>query len=195
MKNKGGSIMKYDLSKKPTRGAQRTLEAFSKTMLELLSQKSFEHISVNEICDISNFPRATFYNYFDDKYDLVDYCWYTLAKEIQVDKVTKVESDRALIVYFDRLYDIFDKNKHLLNNILQNNQFSGQLVNSFINYFKNTMQKIFRKAIDYSKYDLPVELMADHCSDTVLLVLEWIFLRQQTTTQEQAHKYLDTLLN
>lgn len=57
------------------------------------------------------------------------------------------------------------------------------------------MQKIFRKAIDYSKYDLPVELMADHCSDTVLLVLEWIFLRQQTTTQEQAHKYLDTLLN
>lgn len=187
--------MKYDLSKKPTRGAQRTLEAFSKTMLELLSQKSFEHISVNEICDISNFPRATFYNYFDDKYDLVDYCWYTLAKEIQVDKVTKVESDRALIIYFDRLYDIFDKNKHLLNNILQNNQFSGQLVNSFINYFKNTMQKIFRKAIDYSKYDLPVELMADHCSDTVLLVLEWIFLRQQTTTQEQAHKYLDTLLN
>lgn len=78
-------------------------------MLELLSQKSFEHISVNEICDISNFPRATFYNYFDDKYDLVDYCWYTLAKEIQVDKVTKVESDRALIVYFDRLYDILIK--------------------------------------------------------------------------------------
>ncbi|GAF36904.1 predicted transcriptional regulator [Lentilactobacillus farraginis DSM 18382 = JCM 14108] len=82
--------MKYDLSKKPTRGAQRTLTAFFKTMLGLLSKKAFETISVNEICQVSNFPRATFYNYFDDKYDLVDYCWHVLAAEIEVDRLPKL---------------------------------------------------------------------------------------------------------
>ncbi len=133
--------MKYDLTKKPTRGAQRTLGLFSNTMFELLSEEPFEKISVNKICDISNFPRATFYNYFDDKFDLVDYCWYVIAQDIEVDKVTKVKSNQSLIVYFDRLYDVFKSNQHLLDNILQYNDFSGQLVNSFINTLKTRCRK------------------------------------------------------
>lgn len=187
--------MKYDLTKKPTRGAQRTLESFSNTMFELLSEEPFEKISVNKICDISNFPRATFYNYFDDKFDLVDYCWYVIAQDIEVDKVTEVKSNQSLIVYFDRLYDVFKSNQHLLNNILQCNDFSGQLVNSFINYFKDKMQEILSKSIDYSKTGLPVELIADHCSETVILVLKWIFLRHHDANKQLAHQYLQKLLN
>lgn len=144
-------------------------------MLKLLSEKSFEKISVNEICEISNFPRATFYNYFDDKYDLLNYCWYVIAQEIQVDQAPEAVSNKSLIIYFDRLYDVFKSHAQLLNNILQYNDFSGQLGNSFINYFKNKMQEIFTTSIDYSKLGLPVELVADHCSETVILVLKWIF--------------------
>ncbi|MDH5108944.1 TetR/AcrR family transcriptional regulator [Lentilactobacillus kefiri] len=187
--------MKYDLTKKPTRGAQRTLGLFSNTMFELLSEEPFEKISVNKICDISNFPRATFYNYFDDKFDLVDYCWYVIAQDIEVDKVTKVKSNQSLIVYFDRLYDVFKSNLHLLDNILQYNDFSGQLVNSFINYFKDKMQEILSKTIDYSKTGLPVELIADHCSETVILVLKWIFLKHHDANKQLAHEYLQKLLN
>ncbi len=187
--------MKYDLTKKPTRGAQRTLGLFSNTMFELLSEEPFEKISVNKICDISNFPRATFYNYFDDKFDLVDYCWYVIAQDIEVDKVTKVKSNQSLIVYFDRLYDVFKSNQHLLDNILQYNDFSGQLVNSFINYFKDKIQEILSKTIDYSKTGLPVELIADHCSETVILVLKWIFLKHHDANKQLAHEYLQKLLN
>ncbi|KRK87153.1 TetR/AcrR family transcriptional regulator [Lentilactobacillus sunkii] len=187
--------MKYDLTKKPTRGAQRTLESFSQTMFKLLSEEPFERISVNKICDISNFPRATFYNYFDDKFDLVDYCWYVIAQEIEVDKATEVKSNQSLIIYFDRLYDVFKNNRHLLDNILQYNEFSGQLVNSFVNYFKDKMQTILSGSIDYSKAGLPVELIADHCSETVILVLKWIFLKHHDADKRLAHTYLKKLLN
>ncbi|APR06364.1 Bacterial regulatory protein, tetR family [Lentilactobacillus parabuchneri] len=187
--------MKYDLSKKPTRGAQRTLTAFCGTMLKLLSEKSFEKISVNEICEISNFPRATFYNYFDDKYDLLNYCWYVIAQEIQVDQAPEAVSNKSLIIYFDRLYDVFKSHAQLLNNILQYNDFSGQLGNSFINYFKNKMQEIFTTSIDYSKLGLPVELVADHCSETVILVLKWIFLKHQVADKTLAHEYLKKLFD
>lgn len=187
--------MKYDLTKKPTRGAQRTLGSFSQTMFKLLSEEPFERISVNKICDISNFPRATFYNYFDDKFDLVDYCWYVIAQEIEVDKATEVKSNQSLIIYFDRLYDVFKNNRHLLDNILQYNEFSGQLVNSFVNYFKDKMQTILSGSIDYSKAGLPVELIADHCSETVILVLKWIFLKHHDADKRLAHTYLKKLLN
>ena len=61
--------MKYDLSKKQTQGARRTLRAFSNALVALLEQKPFESIQVNELCQACMIPKSTFYNYFDDKYD------------------------------------------------------------------------------------------------------------------------------
>ena len=100
-----------------------------------------------------------------------------------------------MIIYFDRLYDVFKSHAQLLNNILQYNDFSGQLGNSFINYFKNKMQEIFTTSIDYSKLGLPVELVADHCSETVILVLKWIFLKHQVADKTLAHEYLKKLFD
>lgn len=48
----------------------------------LLSEKSFEEITVGQLCEAAQYPRATFYNYFDDKYDLLGYCWQTLAAQV-----------------------------------------------------------------------------------------------------------------
>ena len=74
--------MKYDLSKPITRGAKRTLDALNGAMFLLLSEKSFEELTVGELCEQAQYPRATFYNYFDDKYDLLNYCWLSLAEKI-----------------------------------------------------------------------------------------------------------------
>ena len=54
--------MKYDLNKKMTRFAQRALEDFSRVLFEALMKKSIERITVGELCEKANYPRATFYN-------------------------------------------------------------------------------------------------------------------------------------
>ena len=78
--------MKVDLSGKTGRLARQTLADFSEKMLMLLADMSLEEISVQKMCDICNYPRSTFYNYFDDIYDLMDYCrtaiylWYRRKK-------------------------------------------------------------------------------------------------------------------
>ena len=59
--------MKYDSTKSLTKGAKRTLETFTGKMFMLLSEKSFEEITVGQLCEVAQYPRATFYNYFDDK--------------------------------------------------------------------------------------------------------------------------------
>lgn len=186
--------MKYDLSKKPTRGAQRTLEAFSKTMFNLLAKKSFESISVNEICEISNFPRATFYNYFDDKYDLLNYCWHLLSNQIYLNGPSNVVSDQILSTLFDRTYYLLSSHKELLNDILKNNPSNSSLINHFSNYLKRVIQNIFHEYLDFSSKNMPLELVVDHFSNTVMLILEAIFLKKQPISLEEAHKYLNFLL-
>lgn len=46
----------------------------SKAMKELLNKKAFQKISVNELCEIAQVSRSTFYANFDDKYQLFSYC-------------------------------------------------------------------------------------------------------------------------
>ncbi|MBE6783562.1 MAG: TetR family transcriptional regulator [Ruminococcaceae bacterium] len=50
----------------------KTKKNLKNTLLELLDEKSFEQITVKEICERSATSRITFYTHFADKYELLD---------------------------------------------------------------------------------------------------------------------------
>ncbi|MEA4926099.1 MAG: TetR/AcrR family transcriptional regulator [Syntrophomonadaceae bacterium] len=186
--------MKYDLTKKTTRGAERTLDAFSTTMFEQLSTKTFEEITVNELCEKSNYPRATFYNYFDDKYDLLNYCWYSIGRQIHLEEYAELDSEKSLYIFFDRAYDF--ASNHLVNiqRILKFNPIDSFLMNHFRGYLNTQMRDIFQQCPEKERYKIPYEIVADHYSNTLLLILEWSFLRMKDCSKAQAHQYLKYLL-
>ena len=53
------------------RAKRRTRKAFLNAAAELLKDRDFAEISVVDVCEEAGIPRATFYNYFEDKYSLV----------------------------------------------------------------------------------------------------------------------------
>ena len=53
---------------------RRTYLLLMKALLDLLAEMPFEKISLTDICRVSMVSRSTFYRYFEDKYDLVN--WY-----------------------------------------------------------------------------------------------------------------------
>lgn len=50
----------------------KTKKNLKNTLLELLSEKNFEQITVKEICERSSTSRITFYTHYADKYELLD---------------------------------------------------------------------------------------------------------------------------
>lgn len=187
--------MKYDITKKTTKGAERTLEAFSGTMFELLSMKSFEKITVNELCQRSNYPRTTFYNYFDDKYDLLNYCWYSIGRHIHLEQYAELDPEESLYIFFDRAYDF--ASTYLLNiqRILKFNSMDSFLINHFRGYLGTQMREIFQQSSCKNHYKIPYEIIADHYCNTLLLILEWSFLKGKGCSKDQAHEYLKYLLD
>ncbi|MFD1670628.1 TetR/AcrR family transcriptional regulator [Agrilactobacillus yilanensis] len=189
--------MKYDLTKKRSRSAQRTLDAFSEAMLTLIGQKNFEKININELCDLSNFPRATFYNYFDDKFDLLDYCWYLLIAEAHLDELSNKPQYTLLEACnyaFDHVYDLFKHREVLLKAIVANNSPTGSLITSFITSVRFTTRQLFYQYFDTQKNNLPTKLVADHVSNTILLLIEWIFLKNHDVSKAEAHNYIEKFL-
>ena len=110
--------MKFKLSDKTSRFAKRTLADFSERMIVMLADMSLEEISVQKICDICNYPRSTFYNYFDDIYDLMDYCWIAIMKDMDIEKYLNVQGEQNTEQIFSLLYDYLDQHRLQICNIL-----------------------------------------------------------------------------
>ena len=187
--------MKYDITKPLTKGAKRTLEAFSREMFMLLSEKSFEEITVGQLCEAAQYPRATFYNYFDDKYDLLGYCWQTLAEQVGFSDYHHAEENEMLYLYFDRIYDFTKQNEDIIHKVLLHNIEVGYMFSSFRNFLNNKMYMIFKNCPEAIQKDIPNDLLADHYSNTLFLVWQWVSIKNTSCTKEQAHKYLKLLIS
>ncbi len=186
--------MKYDLSKNTTKGAMRTLNSFKDSMFTLLSTKSFEEITVGELCNLSNYPRATFYNYFDDKYDLLGYCWIRLTQEIHLEEYRHIEQNQMLYTFYNRI-DTFTKEHHeKIRLVLSHNLEVGYMFSSFRNFLNQQMRIIFKDCSDANNIPLPRDILADHYSNTLLLVWQYCNLINPNCTKEDAYKYLDYLV-
>lgn len=186
--------MKFDLNNKTNRFAQRTLLAFSSSLMELLETKEFEKITVGEICEACNYPRATFYNYFDDSYDLLNYCWISMLQEIKVNDYPDMVPEERVYIIFERIYDYFDFYRERLQKIMKYNPLDGTLVMSCNLFIKQQTSRIMMDCPYGNVHPVPHQLMAEHYSNTLQLVLEWCFLRRNTVSKEDALKYLHYLL-
>ena len=60
-----------------------TKEILARTLFDLLENKPFSKITVNELCEKSDIVRSTFYLHFRDKYELLSYCLDQIAQELE----------------------------------------------------------------------------------------------------------------
>ena len=154
---------------------------------ELAATKSIDKITIQEIADNCGYSPATFYRNFKDKYDLI--AWeHTRAVAVIVDRVGE---DGYL--WKQTLYDgarMYSENRDYLANLLKHT--SG--LDSFMRY----MTRINCSALE--KHILSVnghrkltneELMCVklYCFGIVELACEWIMGRIDTTTEEIAKVY------
>ena len=57
--------------------ANITKSALARAMKKLMNEKGFQKISVTDICESCGMNRKSFYYHFKDKYDLMNWIFYT----------------------------------------------------------------------------------------------------------------------
>ncbi len=61
-------------------------------LLMLMKENTFEEIKVSDICSIALVNRSTFYDHFDDKYELLE----SLIKDLKEDLIQKLKENRQI---------------------------------------------------------------------------------------------------
>ncbi len=164
--------MKVELSARTGRFARRALSDFSEKMILLLTDMPLEEISVRKICDICNYPRSTFYNYFDDIYDLMDYCWIVIVKDMKLDQYMNIPAEDRTKEIFLMLYDYLDGYRPQIHKILSKNSLNGRCMSSLRLFMREQIKDIISRCPYTKDFPLREDVMADYYTVTIEMLLE-----------------------
>lgn len=185
--------MKLDPAKKMNIGTKRTLSQLIRSLSVLLTKKSFEEISVKEICEMSLIPKSTFYNYFEDKYDLLDYGMTSILNDIRQKIFSKRSDFNGVNDFIGFCYDAVSEYKPFIMKLLVKNPVESFTVRKYYSMIIDFSHEITLDIADYSETHVPIELMSRMNAYAFLTVFEWIFLENHPVDRDTAIEYINTL--
>lgn len=185
--------MKIDQVNKNKNFTKRFLNDFSKGLLSLLQEKKLENITIGELCEKANYPRSTFYNYFEDIYALMDYYWQSICEKLQIQNFKNIQHEERTLSLFTTVYDYMEENRNVIDNLLKHNPIDGAMLQSLNKFIKKTIYQIINECEFSYKYPVPFEIIAQHYSNTIQMILSSCFL-DKSITKKEALSYLDFLL-
>ena len=186
--------MKFKISDKINRFAKRTLADFSEKMIAMLADMPLEEMSVQKICDICNYPRSTFYNYFDDIYDLMDYCWIAIMKDMDIEKYLNVQGEQNTEQIFSLLYEYLDRYRPQIYRILSKNGLEGRCIASLRAFMKKQIGQIISKCPGTRDFPVREDIMVDYYAATLEMLLEKCFFAKEQLSKEEALQTVNFLL-
>lgn len=142
----------------------------TKALFKLLEEKSFDNIKVSEICDLAMVHKTTFYNHFDDKYDLLKYA----IMELQKNMLEKLDKSDSLLDYYLNLARQYIKhistNRNFYCAIIYNDQ-NSLCLNIFYNLFINEIEDKLKN----EKLNVPINYISNYYLSGVFQVVnEWL---------------------
>jgi AcrR family transcriptional regulator len=186
--------MKCDLSKKQTLGAKRTLKNLKSSMVSLLSRKAFEQIQVTEICEKAMIPKSTFYNYFEDKYDLLTFVITDLLHDLYPQ--VKQKQDQSLVTeeLIDRVIDIVTENDETLRRILRYNRADRHLQHEFQRLSTEIALLSLQNCTQSEKYDLPFSIVSRVNANAFLIVFTYVYIEGNNLSRDEIKSWIIRLL-
>lgn len=126
--------------------AIRTEERLKKTMLALLREKPLRQITAVELCRLSQVNRATFYDHFQDVYDLVDKLEEELLFQLRrmMEELEQAQTDPEEVSR--RFFGFIRENSGRLNLFLNKeagSDFAQKLDQVILPYFEKAVRKMY----------------------------------------------------
>ncbi len=186
--------MKFDPATRSDIGTRRTLRYLKKALLDLMIRKAFDKITVIDICNESMVPRATFYNYFEDKYSLLDYCMDEIISEMM--ETIKLEySAKAVIRSVTISFDFIERHVAFIRTIVSKNSGSGQLMQLAEDKIRRNMEQSFLECPGKQNLTYDPAIIAGLCSNISIQLLVHKLANIDTFTAKDAERFILDAVN
>jgi len=107
------------------------------TFIDLLAEKGFEKITINDIAERANINRGTVYLHYTDKFDLLDKCIETYVERLLDHCANRVDTNLDASA-FQRMFEYLQKNFSIYQLLLRNEGFG---------FFRNRLYAIIAQTV------------------------------------------------
>lgn len=177
---------------------QKTHKALIDAFQQLLTEKRFEQITVNELCELAMVRRATFYKHFADKYEFFTFFVQSVQQEFR--RRTEPAQQEGISPYIDIIrfgMDFIDGNEALVQSVVESSAFPLLLDLLSEQIIRDVKEWLEKDQAEGKELLLSPELMAFSYTGALLHILRWwIDHRDQMSKEEivaQMRKVFDKL--
>lgn len=169
---------------KNDRRSRRTRQLLGDALVELMLEKRFEAITVQEILDRADIGRSTFYAHYRDKESLL---MSEIERVIQLldEYATKAGQPHNGLLPSLELFRHIKEQRRLMQAFVW-----GRGVEMYMGDFQDLVRKIIQRNLhsmagDGANFSVPPLVVADFAASTFLMLLRWWFDEDMRHTPDQ----------
>ena len=187
------------MSEKEDLRVKRTKKALTDAFIRLLSRKSFEDITVNELCDEAGIRRATFYKHYTDKFDFLTL--YVSSLRDRFDNAEWKSESPALtrdyyVAYAKRIIKYINENSAAVDNVLKSHLFPSMLTIILARNYRDTLARLEESTKAGMQLSASTEVIASMVAGAVAAAIyTWLVSGKKKNADDLANEVGDIVAN
>lgn len=173
----------------------RTRKMLCKALMDLLQTTPFDKLSVNDICERAEVHRATFYNHFSDKNDLLNFALDDLQEELFekcIENRNFSSQKEMYMALVECVMDFMSQRREKLKLIFNNS------VDKISILVSTTLRRSIRYLLGKNKckqdFAIPIDIIVDFYTGGIGMIgLNWLE-SENPHSKEEMLKSFDILL-
>ena len=178
------------------RRVQKTRKLLQDAMVDLVSEKGFESVTIKEILDRANVGRSTFYFHFQDKNELLHSCFEELGKLFEQNNIFFFEGNKKLRDdnnddFILNMFRFVGRNQRLFKALLGKQGiafFNPPIYDNLLDYVYEALKRV--KSRD-KRAAFQTEIAAHYFVCALIGVMRWWVEKDMPCTAEE----MDNLFN
>lgn len=181
------------MSAKEDLRVQRTRKLLSDTLLDMMENKSIEHISVMDLCNCAMINRGTFYKHFEDKYSLLNFALNSLKQDLHSNftnrKLPNDTPQNTLRTFFETAVEFFFTNRSRVANIVKNN-LCGKVITAIQDCISASLQSQIEPYTENYSLKVPLPIMCQFLTGGLVSTMLWSINNDKAYTYDAYLTYL-----
>jgi AcrR family transcriptional regulator len=177
---------------------QKTRRLLQDALVDLVSEKGFESVTIKEILDKANVGRSTFYLHFQDKHELLHSCFEELGKLFKQNNMFFFEGNKKLrdnnsADFLLNMFRFVGRNQRLFKALLGRHgiaMFNHPVYDYLFDYILEVI--ILSKSCD-NQNSLQTEIAAHYFTSAFIGTLRWWVDEDMPCTAEEMEKLVKQL--
>lgn len=176
------------------RRQRKSRQAIFRAFTELLKEENYSKITVQQIIDLADVGRTTFYSHFETKDDLLESFCSEIFEHVFSD--CSDELDKEKTHDFSGEHDTKARVTHILYHLQEHIAYlpgilSGDSDAVFMGYFKEQLSELFKKSVKESE-TVPYDYMLNHMVNDFAETIRWWARHSQYSPEQISAFFFET---